>query len=77
MRVAVWRGFTKSFKSKSDAVSWIEETENKLRISSKPRVNVGEITLRDLLQNMDRKLFEECLYGDEVSALQHSLTTHN
>ena len=50
VRVAGWRGFTKSFKSKSDAVSWIEEIENKLRISSKPRVNVGEITLRDLLQ---------------------------
>jgi hypothetical protein len=56
VRVARWRSFTKSFKSKSDAVSWIEETENKLRISNKPRVNVGEITLRDLIQK----------YGSEV-----------
>ena len=58
VRVAGWRSFTKSFKLKSDAVSWIEETENKLRSSNKPRVNVGEITLRDLLQK----------YGSEVSS---------
>ena len=57
VRVAGWRSFTKSFKSKSDAVSWIAETENKLRRFNKPRVNVGEITLRDLLQK----------YGLEVS----------
>ena len=58
VRIAGWRSFTKSFKLKSDAVSWIEETENKLRSSNKPRVNVGEITLRDLLQK----------YGSEVSS---------
>jgi len=58
VRVSGWRSFTKSFKSKSDAISWIEETENKLRSSNKPRVNVGEITLRDLLQK----------YGSEVSS---------
>jgi integrase len=58
VRVSGWRSFTKSFKSKSDAISWIEETENKLRSSNKPRVNVGEITFRDLLQK----------YGLEVSS---------
>jgi len=58
VRVAGWRSFTKSFKSKSDAISWIEETENKLRGSNKPRMNVGEITFRDLIQK----------YGLEVSS---------
>jgi len=58
VRVSGWRSFTKSFARKSDAISWIEETENKLRSSNKPRVNVGEITLRDLLQK----------YGSEVSS---------
>jgi integrase len=58
VRVAGWRSFTKSFKSLSDAVCWVEETENKLRSSNKPRVNVGEITLRDLLRK----------YGLEVSS---------
>ena len=58
VRVAGWRSFTKSFARKSDAISWIEEIENELRSSCKPRVNVGEITLRDLLQK----------YGSEVSS---------
>ena len=58
VRVAGWRSFTKSFTRKSDAISWIEEIENELRSSCKPRVNVGEITLRDLLQK----------YGSVVSS---------
>jgi len=58
VRVSGWRSFTKSFVRKSDAISWIEEIENELRNSCKPKVNVGEITLRDLLQK----------YGSEVSS---------
>ena len=45
VRVAGWKSFTKSFTLKSDAISWIEEIENELRSSCKPRVNVREITL--------------------------------
>ena len=58
VRVAGWRSFTKSFARKSDAISWIEEIENELRSLRKPKVNVGEITLGDLLQK----------YGSEVSS---------
>ena len=53
VRVAGWRSFTKSFTRKSDAISWIEEIENELTSSCKPRVNVGKITLRDLLHPLN------------------------
>ena len=63
VRIAGWRSFTKSFARKSDAISWIEEIENDLRGSCRPKVNVGEITLRDLLQK----------YGSEVSSNFNSI----
>ena len=50
MRVSGWRSFTKSFSKKSDAVSWIDELEHKLRSASLPDVNIDtKVTLGELL----------------------------
>ncbi len=57
VRVAGWRSFTKSFARKSDAVSWIEEIENERKNTSLLLVDVGDTTLRELLQT----------YAEEVS----------
>ena len=31
VRIAGWRSFTKSFKLKSDAVCWVQQTEHQLK----------------------------------------------
>ena len=50
VRVAGWRSFTKSFKSKSDAVSWVNELEYKLRSAPLPDVIIdAKVTLGELL----------------------------
>ena len=50
VRVSCWRSFTKSFKSKSDALWWIKALEKKLKSTDIPKVNIRNITLKDLLQ---------------------------
>ena len=65
VRISGWRSFTKSFARKSDAISWIEEIENDLRGSCRPKVNVGEITLRDLLQKNGSEVSSK-LKGAEI-----------
>ena len=52
VRVSGWRSFTKSFSKKSDAVSWINELEHKLRSAPLPdlitdtKVTLGELLLK-------------------------------
>ena len=65
MRIAGWRSFTKSFKSKSDAVYWIQQTENQLKNTSLPSVDVGDTTLRELLQTYTREVSAR-LKGSEI-----------
>ena len=58
VRIAGWRSFTKSFKSKSDAKLWIEELERKLHSAPIPDIPIGrKIALGELLIK----------YADEVS----------
>ena len=50
VRISGWRSFTKSFAKKSDAVSWMNELEHKLRSAPIPEVPIEEkITLGQLL----------------------------
>ena len=50
VRVSLWRSFTKSFSKKSDAVSWINELEHKLRSAPLPDVIIDtKVTLGELL----------------------------
>lgn len=58
VRIAGWRSFTKSFKSKADALRWVQKLEHQLKNTTLPVINVGDILLRDLLQ----------IYAKEVSA---------
>ena len=58
MRIAGWRSFTKSFKSKSDAKLWIDELERKLHSAPIPDIPIDrKIALGELLIK----------YADEVS----------
>ena len=50
VRVSGWRSFTKSLKSKSDALCWIKALESNLKSTDIPKINIGNITLKDLLQ---------------------------
>ena len=56
VRIAGWRSFTKSFKSKSDAVCWVQQTEHQLKNTSLPLVDVGDTTLRELLQTYAKEV---------------------
>ena len=56
VRIAGWRSFTKSFKTKSDAVCWVQQTEHQLKNTSLPLVDVGDTTLRELLQTYAREV---------------------
>ena len=56
VRIAGWRSFTKTFKFKSDALRWIKETEQKIKNTKFPAVNVGDISLKDLLQSYAKKV---------------------
>ena len=58
VRIAGWRSFTKSFKSKSDAKLWTEELERKLHSAPIPDIPIDrKIALGELLIK----------YADEVS----------
>ena len=58
VRIAGWRSFTKSFKSKSDAKLWIDKLEHKLRSAPLPGVIIEiKVTLGELLLK----------YAEEVS----------
>ena len=57
VRIAGWGSFTKSFKSKSDAVCWVQQTEYQLKNTSLPLVDVSDTTLREPLHT----------YANEVS----------
>ncbi|MBL6768690.1 MAG: site-specific integrase [Alphaproteobacteria bacterium] len=65
VRVSGWRSFTKSFKSKSDALCWIKALENNLKSTDIPKVNIGNITLKDLLQRYATEMSLH-LIGSEV-----------
>ena len=65
VRVSGWRSFTKSFKSKSDALSWIKALENNLKSTDIPKVNIRNITLKDLLQRYATEMSLH-LKGSEV-----------
>ena len=56
VRIAGWRSFTKSFKLKSDAVCWVQQTEHQLKNTSLPSVDVGDTTLRELLQTYAKEV---------------------
>ena len=65
VRVSGWRSFTKSFKSKSDALCWIKVLESNLKSADIPKVNIGNITLKDLLQRYATEMSLH-LKGSEV-----------
>ena len=44
VRISGWRSFTKSFKSKSDAVCWVQLTEYQLKNTSLLSVDVSDTT---------------------------------
>ena len=52
VRIAGWRSFTKSFKTKSDAVCWVQQTEHQLKNTSLPLVDVGDTTLKRTSPNL-------------------------
>ena len=56
VRVAGWRNFTKSFKLKTDAVCWDQQTEHRHKNTSPPLVDVGDTNLRELLQTYAREV---------------------
>ena len=45
VRIAGWRSFTKSFKSKSDTVCWVQQTEHQLKNTSLPVTSSNHLTL--------------------------------
>ena len=65
VRISGWRSFTKSFKSKSDALCWIKALESNLKSTDIPKVNIGNITLKDLLQRYATEMSLH-LKGSEV-----------
>ena len=65
VRVSGWRSFTKSFKSKSDALCWIKALESNIKSTDIPRVSIGNITLKDLLQRYATEMSLH-LKGSEV-----------
>ena len=69
MRIAGWRSFTKSFKSKSDAICWTQQTEYQLKNTSLPLVDVGDTTLRELLQTYSKEVSSH-LKGSENRNIQ-------
>ena len=65
VRVSGWRSFTKSFKSKSDALCWIKALESNSKSTDIPKVNIRNITLKDLLQKYATEMSLH-LKGSEV-----------
>ena len=72
VRVSGWRSFTKSFPRKSDALDWVRGLENHLKNGSPPRVDVGTITLRELLQTYAKKVSIH-LKGSEIEIYKLNL----
>ena len=72
VRIAGWRSFTKSFKSKSDAVCWVQQTEHQLKNTSLPLVEVGDTTLRELLQTYAKEV-SSLLKGSEIETYKLNL----
>ena len=72
VRIAGWRSFTKSFKSKSDAVCWVQQTEHQLKNTSLPLVDVGDTTLRELLQTYAKEVSSH-LKGSEIETYKLNL----
>ena len=64
VRVVGWQSFTKSFNKKSDAVRWVQELEQTLKNSPRPRVNSNDISLFDLLQRYGLEITSQ-LKGSE------------
>jgi integrase len=51
IRLAGWRGFTKSFKSKRDAHAWVDDLENKLKNQGTPHQKLRKkYLLKDLFE---------------------------
>ena len=72
VRIAGWRSFTKSFKSKTDAVCWIQQTEHQLKNTSLPLVDVGDTTLKELLQTYAKEVSSH-LKGSEIETYKLNL----
>ena len=72
VRIAGWRSFTKSFKSKSDAVCWVQQKEHLLKNTSPPEVDVGDATLRELLQTYAKEVSSH-LKGSEIETYKLNL----
>ena len=72
VRISGWRSFTKSFKTKSDAVCWVQQTEHQLKNTSLPLVNVGDTTLRELLQTYAKEVSSH-LKGSEIETYKLNL----
>jgi integrase len=72
VRIAGWRSFTKSFKTKSDAVCWVQQTEHHLKNTSLPLVDVGDISLRELLQTYAKEVSSH-LRGSEIEIYKLNL----
>ena len=64
VRVAGWQSFTRSFNKKSDAVRGVQELEQTLKNSPRPRVNSNDISLLDLLQRYGLEITSQ-LKGSE------------
>ena len=72
VRIAGWRSFTKSFKLKSDAVCWVQQTEHQLKNTSLPLVDAGDTTLRELLQTYAKEVSSH-LKGSEIETYKLNL----
>ena len=72
VRIAGWRSFTKSFKSKSDAVCWVQQTEHQLKNTSLPLVDVADTTLRELLQTYAKEVSSH-LEGSKIETYKLNL----
>ena len=58
VRVSGWRNFTKSFKSKSDALYWIKELENILKSTDIPKEDVKDLRFHNLWHEVFSRFFE-------------------
>jgi len=72
VRIAGWRSFTKSFKTKSDAVCWVQQTEHQLKNTFLPLVDVSDTTLRELLQTYAKEVSSH-LKGSEIETYKLNL----
>lgn len=75
VRLSGWRSFTKSFSRKSDALIWVEETENEIKNLPKSRVNVGQSTLKDLLKVYGLKISSR-LKSSDIELIKINFYSH-